>query len=470
MKSRSEFICQQCGYKSSSYLGKCPECGSWNSLVETEVSAESERQRISGIQIEGNLVKLSEVKKEHSLRMSTGFSEFDRVLGGGIVPGSLVLISGDPGIGKSTLLLQSAMRIAEGQEGRDGKDGSEGKRAKPSKPSKSSEPSKPPRPSVLYVTGEESAQQVKIRADRVGKIPPNLYILPQTETEAIVSAAEKLSPAILIVDSIQTLTSEKLAGSAGSIGQIRESAQVLQRLAKGTKTSVFVVGHVTKEGNIAGPKVLEHIVDAVLNLEGDEAYGFRILRSVKNRFGSTFEVGVFEMADSGMVEIANPSQVFLSQRIEKRAGSVVCASIAGGRPILSEVQALATSTIFGVPARRVTGLDFSIIQIVIAALAKNAGLSFANLDIYLNVAGGLRITEPAADLAAALAVVSAVLDKPVREGICVFGEVGLLGELRTVAASKAREKEAKRLGFSDFVTPERFKTLEAAISYAIHGE
>ena len=470
MKSRSEFICQQCGYKSSSYLGKCPECGSWNSLVETEVSAESERQRISGIQIEGNLVKLSEVKKEHSLRMSTGFSEFDRVLGGGIVPGSLVLISGDPGIGKSTLLLQSAMRIAEGQEGRDGKDGSEGKRAKPSKPSKSSEPSKPPRPSVLYVTGEESAQQVKIRADRVGKIPPNLYILPQTETEAIVSAAEKLSPAILIVDSIQTLTSEKLAGSAGSIGQIRESAQVLQRLAKGTKTSVFVVGHVTKEGNIAGPKVLEHIVDAVLNLEGDEAYGFRILRSVKNRFGSTFEVGVFEMADSGMVEIANPSQVFLSQRIEKRAGSVVCASIAGGRPILSEVQALATSTIFGVPARRVTGLDFSRMQIVIAALAKNAGLSFANLDIYLNVAGGLRITEPAADLAAALAVVSAVLDKPVKEGICVFGEVGLLGELRTVAASKAREKEAKRLGFDDFVTPERFKTLEAAIGYAIHGE
>ena len=469
-KIHSEYVCQQCGYKSSSYLGKCPECGSWNSLVETEVSAESERQRISGIQIEGNLVKLSEVKKEHSLRMSTGFSEFDRVLGGGIVPGSLVLISGDPGIGKSTLLLQSAMRIAEGQEGRDGKDGSEGKRAKPSKPSKSSEPSKPPRPSVLYVTGEESAQQVKIRADRVGKIPPNLYILPQTETEAIVSAAEKLSPAILIVDSIQTLTSEKLAGSAGSIGQIRESAQVLQRLAKGTKTSVFVVGHVTKEGNIAGPKVLEHIVDAVLNLEGDEAYGFRILRSVKNRFGSTFEVGVFEMADSGMLEITNPSQVFLSQRIEKRAGSVVCASIAGGRPILSEVQALATSTIFGVPARRVTGLDFSRMQIVIAALAKNAGLSFANLDIYLNVAGGLRITEPAADLAAALAVVSAVLDKPVREGICVFGEVGLLGELRTVAASKAREKEAKRLGFSDFVTPERFKTLEAAISYAIHGE
>src|SRR3990167_2247259 len=470
MKSRSEFICQQCGYKSSSYLGKCPECGSWNSLVETEVSAESERQRISGIQIEGNLVKLSEVKKEHSLRMSTGFSEFDRVLGGGIVPGSLVLISGDPGIGKSTLLLQSAMRIAEGQEGRDGKDGSEGKRAKPSKPSKSSVPSQPTRPSVLYVTGEESAQQVKIRADRVGKIPPNLYILPQTETEAIVSAAEKLSPAILIVDSIQTLTSEKLAGSAGSIGQIRESAQVLQRLAKGTKTSVFLVGHVTKEGNIAGPKVLEHIVDAVLNLEGDEAYGFRILRSVKNRFGSTFEVGVFEMADSGMAEITNPSQVFLSQRIEKRAGSVVCASIAGGRPILSEVQALATSTIFGVPARRVTGLDFSRMQIVIAALAKNAGLSFANLDIYLNVAGGLRITEPAADLAAALAVVSAVLDKPVKEGICVFGEVGLLGELRTVAASKAREKEAKRLGFDDFVTPDRFKTLEAAISYAIHGD
>ena len=476
MKSRSEFICQQCGYHSSSFLGKCPECGSWNSLVETEVSTETPKSKLQFPNIENSLVKLAEVKKEHSLRMSTGFSEFDRVLGGGIVPGSLVLISGDPGIGKSTLLLQAAMRVAEGRDGQEGSEGPEGregkdgKKKKPSASSQSSASSKPTRPSVLYVTGEESAQQVKIRADRVGKIPPNLYILPQTQTEAIVSACEKLSPAILIVDSIQTLTSEKLTGSAGSIGQIRESAQVLQRLAKGTRTSVFVVGHVTKEGNIAGPKVLEHIVDAVLNLEGDEAYGFRILRSVKNRFGSTFEVGVFEMADSGMIEITNPSQVFLSQRIEKRAGSVVCASIAGGRPILSEVQALSTSTIFGMPARRVTGLDFSRMQIVIAALSKNAGLSFANLDIYLNVAGGLRITEPAADLAAALAVVSAVLDKPVKEGICVFGEVGLLGELRTVAASKAREKEAKRLGFDDFVTPERFKTLEAAISYAIHGE
>ena len=470
MKQHTVYICQQCNYQSPSFLGKCPECGSWNSLVETEVSTETPKSKLQFPNIENSLVKLVEVKKEHSLRMSTGFSEFDRVLGGGIVPGSLVLISGDPGIGKSTLLLQSAMRIAEGKEGREGSEGKDGGKIKPSKSSKPSESSKSTRPSVLYVTGEESAQQVKIRADRVGKIPLNLYILPQTQTEAIVSACEKLSPAILIVDSIQTLTSEKLAGSAGSIGQIRESAQVLQRLAKGTRTSVFVVGHVTKEGNIAGPKVLEHIVDAVLNLEGDEAYGFRILRSVKNRFGSTFEVGVFEMADSGMIEITNPSQVFLSQRIEKRAGSVVCASIAGGRPILSEVQALVTSTIFGVPARRVTGLDFSRMQIVIAALAKNAGLSFANLDIYLNVAGGLRITEPAADLAAALAVVSAVLDKPVKKGICVFGEVGLLGELRTVAASKAREKEAKRLGFDDFVTPERFKTLEAAISYAIHSD
>ena len=501
MKIHSEFICQQCGYHSSSFLGKCPECGSWNSLVETEVSAETERQRVSGTKFEESIVKLAEVKKEHSLRRSTGFSEFDRVLGGGIVPGSLVLISGDPGIGKSTLLLQSAMRVADSARGpvsffpptsapltsfeiNSSKNGEKftssgnekravgipSRIATPRKTSLKSNVNGKVSSVVLYVTGEESAQQVKIRADRVGKIPPNLYILPQTQTEAVVSACEKLSPAILIVDSIQTLTSEKLTGSAGSIGQIRESAQVLQRLAKGTKTSVFVVGHVTKEGNIAGPKVLEHIVDAVLNLEGDEAYGFRILRSVKNRFGSTFEVGVFEMADSGMIEITNPSQVFLSQRIEKRAGSVVCASIAGGRPILSEVQALSTSTIFGVPARRVTGLDFSRMQIVIAALAKNAGLSFANLDIYLNVAGGLRITEPAADLAAALAVVSAVLDKPVKEGICVFGEVGLLGELRTVAASKAREKEAKRLGFDDFVTPERFKTLEAAIGYAIHGE
>jgi DNA repair protein RadA/Sms len=298
----------------------------------------------------------------------------------------------------------------------------------------------------------------------------NLYILPQTEVEAVVAASEKIKPTCIIVDSIQTLVSEKLSGSAGSIGQVRECAQVLQKLAKLTKTPVFVVGHVTKEGNIAGPKVLEHLVDAVLNLEGDGMHAFRILRSSKNRFGSTFEVGVYEMTDEGMVEVPNPSQIFLSQRIASRSGSVVCASIAGGRPILAEVQALVTSTIFGMPARRVTGLNYPRMQIVIAALSRAAKLQLANLDIYLNVAGGLRIDEPAVDLACALAIVSAALDKPLRDGVCVFGEVGLLGELRPVGNSKARFAEAKRLGFNDFVTPDKFKTLEKAIEYAVHGE
>lgn len=486
MKQYSVYICQQCNYQSPGFLGKCPECGEWNSLVETVTS--SQPPAISNQQIV-DLVKLSEVKGEHLKRISAGFAEFDRVLGGGIVPGSLVLISGDPGIGKSTLLLQSSMQIAERSRRPGGLRGSGGEKTK--KPSKSSQSYEPSSPSVLYVTGEESAHQVRIRADRlvassqftvdssqktkkeksVNRKPltDNLFILPQTEVEVIVAASEKLNPTLLIVDSIQSLTTNTLSGSAGSVGQVRESAQILQRFAKRNKIPIFIVGHVTKEGNIAGPKVLEHLVDAVLALEGDGTHSFRILRSTKNRFGSTFEVGVFEMTDAGMVEVTNPSQIFLAQRIEKRSGSIVTSTIAGGRPLLCEVQALCTSTIFGVPARRTTGLDFSRTQIVIAALSRVANLPLGKLDIYLNVAGGLRISEPAADLAAALAIVSATVDKPVNDNVCAFGEVGLLGELRPVAQIKSRISEAKRMGFDDFVTSEKFRTLEQAIGYAIHG-
>lgn len=467
MKAYSEFVCQQCGYKSSSFLGKCPECGSWNSLVETVVSGQSP---VTRDHVTVDLVRLSDVKKEHLKRTPTGFSEFDRVLGGGIVPGSIVLIAGDPGIGKSTLLLQVAMRIAEISKGPKGPQG-----PKADKTSGSSGPSVTSGTSVLYVTGEESPQQVKIRADRIQThnskpITQNLYILPQTDVEAIVGACEKIKPALLIVDSIQTITNEALSGSAGSVGQVRECAQILQRYAKSSGVPIFVVGHVTKEGNIAGPKVLEHLVDAVLNLEGDGTHAFRILRSTKNRFGSTFEVGVFEMQDAGLIEVANPSSIFLSQRLEMRPGSVVTASIAGIRPVLCEIQALTTSTIFGVPTRRVTGLDFARVQIVLAALVRAANLPLGSLDVYVNVAGGLKIVEPAADLPAALAVVSAAVGKPVKSGLCAFGEVGLLGELRPVSNFKSRVNEAKRLGFSDFVTADRFKTLEEAIGYAIHGE
>jgi len=293
--------------------------------------------------------------------------------------------------------------------------------------------------------------------------------LPETDVESVIAAARKLNPSLLIVDSIQTVTTEKLTGTAGSIGQLRECSQILQRYAKKSGVAVFIVGHVTKEGSLAGPKTLEHLVDAVLSLEGDDMHAFRLLRTNKNRFGSTFEVGVFEMQDKGMVEVSDPSGIFLEQRISKRPGSCVVSTIAGGRPILAEVQALCTATIFPVPTRRVTGLDYSRIQIVIAALSKVAKLSLGNMDIYVNVAGGLKVSEPAADLGAALAVVSAAVDKPVREGICAFGEVGLLGELRPVVNTKSRMNEAKRLGFQDFVMPEKFKTLDEAVSYAIHG-
>lgn len=447
MKSYSEYVCQQCSYKSPSFLGKCPNCGEWNSLVETSVSTGSHLSNNSQ-RLTQNLIKLSEVKSQQIKRISSGLSEFDRVLGGGIVPGSIILISGDPGIGKSTLLLQSAMAINSQKDKKTVN-----------------------QPTVLYVTGEESAQQVKIRADRLvhGKTD-DLYILPATDVDAIVAASEKLNPTLLVIDSIQTLTTSRLTGSAGSVGQVRECAQILQAHAKSSQTPIFIVGHVTKEGSIAGPKVLEHLVDAVLNLEGDGMHAFRVLRCNKNRFGSTFEVGVFEMTDAGMIEVDNPSQIFLAQRIASRAGSVVASTITGDRPILAEIQALCTSTIFGMPIRRATGLDFNRVQIVIAALTKAANITLGNLDIYVNVAGGLKIIEPASDLPVALAIVSATLDKPIKENICAFGEVGLLGELRPVANAKNRIHEAKRLGFSDFVMPEKFKTLEEAIGYAVHGD
>lgn len=448
MKTYSDYVCQQCGYKTSSFLGKCPNCGEWNTLVESVNSTSNEKLQISNFKLENSLYKLTEVKSQKVNRVPTGFGEFDRVLGGGIVPGSLILISGDPGIGKSTLLLQAAMKIAKGTNVTKVSNDERG---------------------VLYVTGEESSEQVKLRADRIGKIPDNLYIMATTAVEAIVAACDKVKPVLIIVDSIQTMTTDKLSGSAGSIGQVREVSQILQRLAKSTHTPIFIVGHVTKEGNIAGPKVLEHLVDAVCHMEGDGMHAFRLLRSLKNRFGSTFEVGVFEMLDAGMEEVSNPSQIFLSERIEARAGSVVTATIAGGRPLLVEVQALTNTTAFGIPTRRVTGLDFNRVMVVIASLTRSCSLSLGNLDVYVNVAGGLKISEPAADLAVAVAIFSAVINKPVSENLCVWGEVGLLGELRRVNGEKNRASEARRLGFPRVITPEKFKTLELAVKEALGG-
>lgn len=442
MKATSNFVCQQCGYKSPSFMGRCPECGEWNSLVETTVSTRNSKQETINKSYEAKIYKLSDVKSLKVDRVSTGISEFNRVLGGGIVPGSITLISGDPGIGKSTILLQSAVSVARSN----------------------------PKSNVLYVSGEESAQQVKIRADRVGKIPNNLYILAETDVDVVITASEKLTPKLLIVDSIQTLVSERLTGSAGSVGQLRECSQILQRYAKDSHTPIFIVGHVTKEGTIAGPKVLEHLVDTVLNLEGDEMYAFRILRSSKNRFGSTFEVGVFEMQDSGLVEVTNPSGVFLSHTLSDRSGSVVCATVAGGRPILAEVQALVTPTIFPVPTRRVSGLDFARVQVVMAALSKVARIALGGSDVYVSVAGGLKVTEPACDLAVALAIASAARDVPLPTKTCAFGEVGLLGELRPVGNMKVRFAEGKRMGFVNFLTPEKFKTLDEVIRSAFNSD
>ena len=475
-KSISEFVCQQCGYKSPQFLGKCPECGEWNSLVETLISAQNPKTEVRDFDIDVQLFKLSDVKNLKVTRLTSGFGELDRVLGGGIVPGSIVLISGEPGIGKSTLLLESAMRVAGASEGPAGfrltSTSSQLKRknrlpeseqtvvgARAGIPTQS-------RTNVLYVSGEESAQQVKIRADRIGKIPSNLYIFAETDVDNIVTASEKLKPKLLIIDSIQTLSSQKLTGAAGAIGQLRECSQQLQRYAKSSHTPIFIVGHVTKEGTIAGPKVLEHLVDTVLNLEGDEMYAFRILRAIKNRFGSTFEVGVFEMQDIGMVEVKNPSGIFLEYRTNS-AGSVVCATVAGGRPILAEIQALVSQTVYPVPTRRVTGLDFSRVQVVAASLSRAMRLALGTFDVYVNVAGGLKITEPGSDLAVALAIASAARDIPLKRGVCVFGEVGLLGELRPVANEKSRISEAKRLGFGDFVSASKFKTLKEAVDYSL---
>lgn len=463
MKSYSQYICQQCDYHSPSYLGKCPNCGEWNTLVESIDSTSNDPSYAKGFggqanyKIEDSLFKLAEVKGQIVERVHTGFSEFDRVLGGGIVPGSIVLVSGDPGIGKSTLLLQSAMRIATSSQS--AVHSSQNKKSVNREPKTEN--------TVLYVTGEESAEQVKLRADRIDKIPSSLYIMATTAVEAVAAACEKVKPTLVIVDSIQTMTTDRLSGSAGSIGQVREVSQILQRLAKSTHIAIFIVGHVTKEGNIAGPKVLEHLVDAVCHMEGDGMHSYRLLRTVKNRFGSTNETGVFEMQDRGLAEVSNPSQIFLSERIGSRAGSVVCATIAGGRPILVEVQALTNTTAFGIPTRRVTGLDFNRAMVIIASLSRSCSLSLGNLDVYVNVAGGLKISEPACDLAIALAIFSAAANRPISEKTCVWGEVGLLGELRSVGSVKVREAEAKRLGFSNFITSDKFKTLEAAVKQSM---
>ena len=429
-RATSVFICQQCGYQSPSYLGKCPNCDSWGSLVETLVAPEASKTG-KIITSATKPTRLADTALKPLKRLKTGLEELDRVLGGGIVPGSLTLLAGDPGIGKSTLLLQLASVFPS-----------------------------------LYVSGEESVAQVKIRFDRLGLKGKETYILPETRVEQILASAEPEKYRIVIVDSIQTMITEDLNSAAGSIAQVRESAYRLQRLAKENALAVFLVGHVTKEGAVAGPKTLEHLVDTVLVLEGQRETSFRMLAATKNRFGPVDEVGVFQMTEVGLEEVANPSKLFLEGRIEA-AGSITVPVLEGSRVLLTEVQALTNPTSFGLPTRRSFGADLNRLQLLIATLIKRAGIPLQNQDVFINVVGGLRLAEPASDLAVCLAIAASVAGKVISKDTVSFGEVGLMGELRAVPYSNKRIAEAKKLGFKKFITAETAKTLSNAVRLAL---
>lgn len=433
-KNVTHFICQNCGAEFPKWAGKCEQCGEWNTLVETVVStAKSSRSSRSS-----QVVKFSEIKSREVERETTGIGELDRVLGGGLVAGSVVLLAGEPGIGKSTLLTQLALRLGVKTVGSV--------------------------LTVLYVCGEESPEQIKLRINRVSKGTSfNLSFLPTTDVDEVIVQAGR--PALMIVDSIQTMATTDLTGMAGSVGQVRESAFRLLNFAKETGTVVFLVGHVTKEGAIAGPKVLEHLVDTVLYLEGDKHHEFRILRSQKNRFGPVDEVGVFTMAGSGLIEVNNPSDVFLEERQKNVPGSCVACVMEGTRPVLVEIQALVVPSQLAVPRRVASGIDQRRLQLLVAVLSKRLRLPLATDDVYANVAGGLNLKEPAADLAVCLAIVSSFKNKPVGSKTAVFGEVGLLGEIRKVGWSEKRIKEAKKLGYTQVITPETVKDLSTAVKF-----
>ncbi len=419
-KTQTVYMCQQCGYTSPKWLGKCSECGSWNSMVEEVVVPD---KKVSGGAVaETKVSKLSEITVSSGQRLKSGILEFDRVLGGGLMKGSLVLVGGDPGIGKSTLMLQAAKNLADGQK-------------------------------VLYVSGEESESQVKLRADRLEAVGGELYFLAHTDADAVIKAAETASADVLIVDSIQTMFSSEAASAPGSVSQVRECCMKFMEFAKKSGIPVILIGHVTKEGNIAGPRILEHMVDCVLYFEGDRFQSYRILRAVKNRFGSTNEIGVFEMTETGLAEVKNPSLMALSDRQEDLVGSVVFSAIEGTRPILSEIQTLATRTGFGTPRRMFVGTDFGRTTMNLAVLEKKLGLDISSSDIYISVAGGIKITEPAADLPLMLAVFSAIKNIPLRQGVSAVGEVGLTGEIRFVSSAEKRISELEKMGFTECILP-----------------
>lgn len=414
------FVCQSCGHQTPKWLGRCPECGQWNSFVE-EVTQKGTKGLPSFVMRQPQ--PIDSISLDPELRLKTGLPEFDRTLGGGVVPGSMVLIGGDPGIGKSTLLLQVVARLSK-----------DGIRA-------------------LYLSGEESPQQIKIRAERLSIRAENLFLLTGTCIEHLFDRMDEVQPNLLVVDSIQTVYTETLPSAPGSVGQVREVSTRLLNWAKKTGIPTFLIGHVTKDGAIAGPKVLEHLVDTVLYFEGDTSHAFRILRAVKNRYGSTNEIGVFEMKDSGLEEVGNPSRIFLEERPQGASGSVVIPCLEGTRPLLLEIQALVGPSPFGMPRRTAIGVDHNRISLLVAVLGKRMGIEMGDQDIFVNVAGGMKVDEPAADLGIVSAMISSFLDRPVDKTLVVFGEVGLAGEVRAVSQPEVRIKEANKLGFFRCVLP-----------------
>ncbi len=428
-KTRVQYVCQACGETALKWRGQCRACGEWNTLVETLVEPGKGQPSARSWMPLSQPQPLPEIQADHFQRLAVASGELARVLGGGVVPGSVVLVGGDPGIGKSTLLLQVSAQLAG-----------------------ESSP-------VLYVSGEESVQQIKMRADRLGLQQPDLYVVSEVSLAQIVAHIEQLQPRLAVVDSIQAVSSEELESSAGSVSQVKACATSLLRLAKTQGVPIFLVGHVTKAGAIAGPRVLEHIVDAVLYLEGDRFHAYRLLRSVKNRFGSTHEVGVFEMSEQGMIEVANPSEAFLAERLPDAAGSAIAVTMEGTRPLLVEIQALASTTSFGLPRRTANGVDFNRLLLLVAVLSKRVGLRLFDQDVFVNVVGGLRINEPAADLALALALASSLQNVPLPNDLAAVGEVGLSGEVRAVSHLSRRLNEAAKLGFSRCIVPATHRKL-----------
>ena len=429
-KAKTIFVCSSCGYESAKWLGKCPACNGWNTFYEEKVfSSSNNSSNVNGVnRTKAMPRKLKEVEGIEIARTSSGIGELDRVLGGGLVKGSLVLVGGEPGIGKSTLILQLCDKVQ-----------GEGK--------------------VLYISGEESAEQVKIRADRLNIKNDDLMFLGETNIDNIQEAIFSINPKLVIIDSIQTMYSEEITSAAGTVSQVRKITARIMRMCKDNGITTIIIGHVTKDGNIAGPRVLEHMVDTVLYLEGERYFSYRILRSVKNRFGSTNEVGMFEMKNEGMVEITNPSSILISERNDNPAGSVIVASMEGTRPLLVELQALTTPSVFGIPKRTANGIDYNRLAVLIAVIEKRAGIALGGQDVYLNVVSGIKIVEPAIDLGIVLACTSSYKNISIPQDVVVIGEVGLTGEVRAVNMIEKRIKEAEKLGFKRIIIPESSKTL-----------